>query len=115
MNEEILNRLDIVAAKLNVATSALWQAAVKQSMMEGIESLVLVVVFGLIGWISITHAKTIYQRNGEGEYDDVFLLILMMVIIVSGVVCTLQSLYAMDYLVNPEFSAIRIIVNLMKG
>ena len=56
MNEELLKRLDLLAAKLNVTATVLWAALIRQARVEAIQDtvwsvLLLFTVAGLVKFI----------------------------------------------------------------
>lgn len=69
MNEELLKRLDLLAAKLNVTATALWSALIRQARVEAIQDTIYSVVLLLaVGGL----IKLIYWRwkSDDGRDDD---------------------------------------------
>jgi hypothetical protein len=104
MNEEILKRLDALAAKLGIASAHLWDVMITQSRIDGVEDLVFAVMY-LLGT-----AATVWVARWLRKQDDDFLcefcfFVTCIVVPIWLIVSTNYFYHVPGELFNPEYSA----------
>jgi uncharacterized protein with PQ loop repeat len=67
VNEEILKRLDALAAKLNVTAAALWGVLIRQARIEAYQHIGAVVVSILLWYGMYRAAKYLYKSDLDRE------------------------------------------------
>lgn len=120
MKEETITKyIDQLAQSLNVASEHVYEALIKQAMVSGITSIVWAVIFGIatvivlcVGFMS---AKREYDRYGFDH--DVFMTILFTLIAASFTVIPfgISVENALTALLNPEYWAIKEVLNAIKS
>lgn len=106
MKDEILKRLDAIAATLNTTAAHLWDVLVRQARLEGIEdsallALLLVGAYWLYRW-----TRSILNTDDDSEFNPIWLLICLLWIVC--VALTLMCIYSIPLeLFNPEYYALR--------
>lgn len=117
---EILKRLDLIGAKLGVASQQIWAFAVKQQVIMGWISLAFN-VFGLLLGVALMlfgykdFIKVCVKEEPDGDILKVFFCIVGIVItIVAFLVFFVNCTEYISIILNPEYMAFKNIVQLMK-
>ena len=71
MSDEILKRVDALAAKLGVVSEKLWGVLVKQAYVDGAIDVIIGMGMGLAAWLMYRWSERLWKeyKNG-GEYSD---------------------------------------------
>jgi len=118
--QEIFKRLDALGEKLGVAAGHIWQVLVRQSIVEGIASLVLAVL-GIIGLIVAIKVIIWSQKTGEAKADangdwpahSLFWFCASLIGIVVSTISICINVYGcVTRLGNPEYFALEYIMSL---
>ncbi len=112
MNDEILKRIDLLAAKLGVTVDHLWGVLIRQARIDGIEwvawgCLWFVLAAGLGVWM-----RVIYKReDGDG---DTFITVALFAtgFVLVGLFCLSNTL---GLFLNPEYWALKQVTAMLCG
>jgi hypothetical protein len=117
MKEEILKRLDALAAKLGVASDKLWQILLAQGQIERTMTIV---------WVALSLAATVAsgllilrnaKRFSDASYDSGSLylgnIIVFSVIGLISLCACMGSLSYLSGVINPEYFALRQILEVV--
>lgn len=117
MNEELLKRLDVLAAKLNTSAQFLWSVLIKQAKVEMIEDALFIALTAVGLWIVIKWTQSFYKRHDELT-DCPAEGIPLVFCWIFGVIAMPFSIYALfeipTLLFNPQFWALQQIVSQLK-
>jgi hypothetical protein len=111
MNEEILKRIDVLAAKLNTTGEHLWGVLLIQQRKDAITKILLFVAGLYLIWLSV---RAFRKLPGAGFHDEPKYIIGG---IVSGVVGVFFAAFGFDWwghLINPEYYALKEILEMLK-
>jgi len=108
MQEELLKRLDALAAKLGVAAEHLWDVLVRQGQIEGMRGVVLAVVGFVVMLIAGRKAARAFRENR----DDATMGWVILCFLSGGAALVGQA--DAWYLLNPEYFALRQLLELLK-
>jgi len=117
MNEEILTRLDALAAKLSTTADQLWTVLIRQAQIEGVlfACIALVLAAIAVGFWRIGHPKLMSGwRNGSQYHRDGWEFGLTAGWTISAVcaaVAIVCAFRAALYCLNPSFYALRLILS----
>ena len=103
MKEEILKRLDILAAKFSTTADHLWGVLIKQARVEAISDALLLCAVLVGVWYTIKWGRWIVTKC-EDEIVWIPFGLVSIVLIVIGIVC-LTSIPT--ELLNPEYFALK--------
>lgn len=116
MTDEVLKRIDALAAKLNVTAAELWKVLVKQARIEGIEWICWSAFWMIvsISMLKLTFRLDEYcKKPGNADWDGV-----QTVPAVIGVITFLSSLGCLagtpGQFLNPEYWALKQIMDKLK-
>lgn len=118
MNQEVLSRLDALAAKLGVAANHLWGVLVRQAYVDALGSL----LFALIA-AALTYGFYRVVLYGRAEkwydgYDTELAVVGTGVVGVGLVVCVVialvQLVAGIQNVANPEYFALRHVLGALK-
>jgi hypothetical protein len=117
---EVFKRLDVLSEKLGVAAGHLWQVLVKQSIAEGIASLLIAIFCTFVLVISIKVMRWVWlNAPKDPAYDHDWKPRFLFAHTVAGIaalastITGLCSLYTgVLQLVNPEYGALKIILEI---
>jgi hypothetical protein len=113
MNEEVLRRLDAIAAELGVVSEHLWEVCVRQAMLEGVVGLVSASVGCTV---CIVLARWLYPKLKEADYADQIPIGLALCLVSLGAAHTGHAAFTfVKYVLNPEFYAAKFILNAISG
>lgn len=119
MNEEILKRIDLLAAKLGVTADHIWAVLVKQARVEAAEwiiwSLFWFILSGACAYMSRWLYKLEKTGNRSHEVEEAYFLFAAVpsgiaFVIAAGCLANILTLF-----VNPEYWALKQIMEMMKG
>jgi hypothetical protein len=111
MNQEILNRIDALSAKLGVAAQVLWATYIRQARYEAVEEIVWATLesiglYLLCRW-AIRHFK---------DFED--LLPIYVIVAIFGVLLVIFIIFSLDgvvpQLLNPEYWAFKELMSAVK-
>lgn len=127
MEEKAFEYIDAIAANLGVAAEHVYGALLKQAMVSGLRSVVYIIICLAVGYAIIKVFKRIYSDVKEGEdsiFVDSFGISLggVFAIIIGGVAIIILFFAIMadignatTALLNPEYWALKEILNTIKG
>lgn len=98
MNQEILQRFDVLSAKLGVVTGHMWDALVRQGYIEGARGLTAVVI-SLVLFYGAAQCKK--SENPDTAFVGCIALVGL------GIILLLIGLQFSAYLLNPEYFAVK--------
>lgn len=113
--QEVLSRLDAVAAKLGTTTTYLWQVLVKQAVVQGGISLADALGLGILFYITYRVGKYTVKLaigNPEGRYHDEsgYWYIATGVCAIAAIIFVMQGIDAgtdaMAHFINPQYYAL---------
>ena len=114
LTNEMLQRLDLLAAKLGIATEHLWAVLVQQGTVEGVygvASAILGVVFMAAGlYCTMVMLRVVKRADADWAnglmIGGIFSVLGTIAILGLGCVLLLNGINATRYLFNPEYFAI---------
>jgi hypothetical protein len=112
LNQEILNRLDLLAEKLGVTVEMLWKVCVKQAYIDGYYS-IFWIVFGLfIIAITFYTGKKVWEKVDEGDGywktdKKVAVVVIFLCMNIFSVVSIVDGINGTKKIINPEYYAFR--------
>ena len=112
MTEEILKRIDILAAKLEVASGELWRILLLQSKVEFFEAVIFTILFALIAFVCFKISYNFTQK--EGYLEDAGAIFVGCTGIVFSILCLINISIAIQAGVNPEYVALKKILEILK-
>jgi len=120
MEQKIVEIIDKLAEKLGVASEAIWSVLVKQAFVEGITSIFWAIIMYLSAFVFYIFVRNLFkeyseaQKNNPNEDYEGYVI----AVIISGameIICLLvgliQTVDAIHCLINPEYWALREILN----
>lgn len=113
MSDEILKRIDALAAKLGIAASHLWSVYVKQARIEAIECIGWGVMWLLISLAACFGARWLFKSDDEHEVGPFVLAILIAV--AAFLIACAQFASTPGMLINPEFWAFKELTKQLMG
>jgi len=117
MGNEVLQRIDALAAKLGVAAGEVWKILVKQSVVEAWQQVATGVVFVLVMVAFIYFGRWCWKRYEEsGGYGDwnTSALIAYSLALIPAVIAICSVITAISRFVNPEYYALQVILETLK-
>lgn len=119
MNEEILKRIDALAAKLGVAGTELWRILIRQA---GVDAIFDSLYIGLSGITICVLVKFLFwglKRNEKKQDDDIIAICIISVISVIGILASIVFLLVNlndlpTALFNPEYRALELLRNALR-
>lgn len=116
--QELLKRLDAVAAKLGTTTEYLWKVLVKQGYVEGIAQLVSIPALLLLAYMGYRLSKKLYQMGEDDGWNGpgpVFGSAFLYLGIGAAIFLAMGNAYfGLLQLLNPEYFALRQILQAIK-
>ncbi len=118
MQEEILQRLDALAAQLGVTVDYLWPLLVRREMMDGILSLALWVPFFVIvfaaylWWLRHASKKNLYDGD-SGDFVGPFTILIGVVVGALLIALPFVLHSGIMHVMNPEAYALQNIIGLI--
>ncbi len=112
MNDEILKRVDALAAKLGVTVDHLWGVLIRQARIEWIEWIVWSILWFVLAAVTGVLIRVIYKReDGDG---DLFITsaIFAAGFVVAGLFCLSNTL---GLFLNPEYWALKQVTSILCG
>jgi hypothetical protein len=107
MNEQAIELIREVAAKIGVNTEHLWAALMKQAFMYGVWCAVMAVAAGSVAaWF---HQKA-RRKIGVGEWGEDIWFAVIGVDILAGCTVVCCVFEAITHLANPEFAALKFLL-----
>lgn len=110
MQDEILQRLDALAAKLGVAGEGLWEILVLQAKISGIVDLIWVPILALLAFGAIRLMK--WAEDQASDWDGVMVLSCV-VIFASTIALPFLFTAGIKELLNPEYYALNKILTIL--
>lgn len=111
MKEELLKRLDALAAKLGVASEHIWQVLVKQAGVAAVENLIGILIgvaVMILGPWLFQKGRTTPKVNGDSTDLAVAQMVIGVVCLAVSVVVTIACVVSLPTLVmNPEYFALQ--------
>jgi hypothetical protein len=105
MTEELLARLDALAAKLGVAAGQLWEIMVRQVYVEVVRNGFLVVLsVGVFVWT--IYFFTAFRKKLYGDALEVSTSLTVIFAVLAVVVFSMSAYGIAGRLINPEFYAL---------
>lgn len=110
MNQQILQRLDVLADKLGVEAEKLWELAVRYSYLNSLIAFCTLISFAIVG----IAACCVLIRRGDRTYDSINIPIGVIAGAI-GLVSLVGSLVCLPDLLMPEAAAFRWISEKLAG
>lgn len=106
--QQIIQRIDALAAKLGVAGQALWKILLHEAILEGIESLFwgFVLLIGALYLSRWTKRLFVYCKDEDSDFWVGFGLLTAVNLII-GIVSLPFFSQAYESLLNPQFQAFK--------
>ena len=122
MNDQIANKvldmLQVVAAQLGTTVERLYALAVRQTVIEGVRDMIMVIGLGCSAYALVRVSLACWIKHRENQYDythdfwSVLTGLGALVAVVSGLV---MFTIALPKLLNPEFYAAQFILRAISG
>lgn len=111
MNEELLKRIDAIAAKFSVTGDHLWKVLVAQSRIEALQDGIcaLIALAAACGLAKLSH--WIYKQ--EDDSVELFMIALVAAVVAAAIACV-YILSIPTELLNPEYFALHRIMESIK-
>ena len=115
MKEEMLKRLDAIAAKLNVTAEHLWAILVKQARVEALTDIFTVVGSLLVWFVAYKVVRWEFSRDDNDDDVSTGAVLVSLAASFIALVASLIALYSLPTeLLNPEYLAFRRLTELIK-
>ena len=112
--QEILNRLDALAAKLGVTVQYLWAVLIKQARVEVYGDLFFAVLFGSCGYLLWLLMKKMIKMIKADKWADDWLFFASAAIIAGIIGCLITVIlnlyWCITPLFNPEYWALQQVI-----
>jgi cytochrome bd-type quinol oxidase subunit 1 len=116
ITEEVLKRIDALAAKLGVVAEHLWEVLVRQAAIDGYVHLAWAAVLFVISTVLVTVSYRLYKRAMQNDTNDgpgygfcaVMFFLLGLLCFLGGSVGNVMN--AISELANPEFAALKLLI-----
>lgn len=108
MQQQMMARLDAIAQKLGVAANVLWQATIRQQIVNGWECVLGAAIFGLAVLIGIHWLVKNWKELAEEAFWPA------LGVLVCVVIFLFFTFNAIDFLANPTYWAFRDILEAVK-
>jgi hypothetical protein len=113
MTDEILKRLDVLAAKLGVTAGHLWGVLVAQAKIEAIEDIIWAALWAALSLVLGLVARKLYESNDEN--DNAALGIVLIGVAVGFLLISAAMISGtLGMLLNPEYWALKKVLEAMK-
>jgi len=114
--EELLNRLDTLAAAIGSSTEVLWEALVRGGFAIGVISAIFIPFIFVMLYVSYRFGKASWNYKPRDYLDDmsVFPGMVSMVLLLICSISLPILVGRLVYLVSPEFYAVNRILELLK-
>lgn len=110
---EILQRLDVVGAKLGVAGDVIWAALLRQQMIDGVMNVLFAVMLLCAGFAAFYHSRKAFLDGSFNEEPKAWILAVCCVACVVFFMVSLNG--AITDLFNPQYAALSDIGRIMAG
>jgi hypothetical protein len=110
VNEELLKRLDLLAAKLNTTGEALWASLLRQARIDAIQDSIMTLGLLVAAWGFYRYIRWAAKEDTEGGH-------LIVAIVGSVITVILLLIYALSIateFLNPQYDAFDKILHLLK-
>lgn len=119
LTNEVLKRIDALAAKLGTTGEYLWTVLVRQARVEAIQNIVTVILSAIVIAVSIAVLKWGIRREVEndwwGEPGNITAIIASVTLAIVCTVIIIQLSNAIPtLLMNPEYWALKQVLEAMK-
>lgn len=114
---EVFKRLDALGEKLGVAATHLWEVMVRQGVATGIADAVTAVLLLIIALVASTLARKWFSKGDKDHGSDWLLgwsVAAWFVTFFSTLSCFFYAYDAVLELVNPEFFALKTLMEALK-
>lgn len=118
MNQEILQRLDALAAKLGVTATHLWAVLVRQAYVEFATSVAFAVIIAIATYGFVRVVRHGIAQEWYDDYDglpQIFTGIVGIVLGVCWLVALVGVVQGIGYLINPEYFALHEVIKALGG
>lgn len=115
MEKELLQRLDLLAEKLGVASGHLWEILAKQAKIEFFTDAAALLVVCLVAFFCTKHRSHISKWVQDG-YDgrEAIAFFSAAIFIIIFVLAVAGAITSSGYLFNPEYFALKQILEIAK-
>lgn len=119
MNEELLKRLDVLAAKLNTSAQFLWNVLIKQARVTLIEDILFIGLTAGFSWIVLKWTRNYYKRHDDDFFDGnpgewlslIFSWVIGIIMLGFSIACIFEI---PTVALNPEFWALQQVLSQLK-
>lgn len=111
----VLQRIDVLAAKLGTTASHIWDVYVAQARVEAVRDIVMLVVFGiLLLWPGRLLMSFCYKKSEDDDWGIglFFTVVGLLVLLIAVLSCGYD---AMGELMNPQYWAFQNLMHDIKG
>lgn len=115
MTDEILKRIDALAAKLGVASDHLWRVLTQQARIEAIEDLAWAALFFALSGASIWAIRWVIARRDDDNIPGELGVVSVIAALVFFVVACNCIAGTPGMFLNPEYWALKQILETVKG
>lgn len=120
MEQKIVEIIDKLAEKLGVASEFIWSVLVKQAFVEAVISIFWAIIMYLSAFVFYIFVRNLFKEYSEAQknkpnedYEGYVIAVIMSG--AAGLICLLIGLFqtadAIHCLINPEYWALRKILN----
>lgn len=125
MNEQTIQLLEKLAAKLGTTSEYLWSILIKQAPVDATINLIQLIIVGVFGYVIFRiHKKLLSNIKSETNYTyydeyEASVGIPMMIVFVAWLILAVACLCSIGYIINgyfnPEYWALDNILNSLKS
>lgn len=115
MEQEILTRIDAIAAKLGVASEHVWEFTVRQQSIEGWTGCVIAIIGLVLLWsvgLYFSFTGRIKESSSEDRTMRLVMPILRCFFLSAVIFCPIYE--CLVQLLNPEYAAFHDLVRMLK-
>ena len=117
MEQELLSRLDALAAKLGVTATHLWEVLVAQQALRWMNVVAEVVALGVAAGLLYVSCKVFGKHKDSGDMEEIvsFIGMLLFAVASAGVLfCIIgDGTTAIKATINPEFYALQEVLKVL--
>jgi hypothetical protein len=115
MSKELLQRFDVMAAKLGVTIDQLWAVLARQGMIDGVLGVIMVIAGVVCGFICYKFCLRLFTADpcNMSAGTEIVLPMLIATSLICCIAFICEGVTAACYLINPEYFAIAKMIELL--